>query len=79
VLCTARRPPLVPGHYHLGLEIVSGHERLDGLDRIASLHIIETDISSTGEAPQRTHGYVFAPAEWTVTRTTAGVTVAGRI
>jgi lipopolysaccharide transport system ATP-binding protein len=76
VTCRTKRPPLVPGHYYISLELVAGQERLDALDRIAALHILETDTFATGEIPRREHGYVHAPAEWTVADVTAGVSLA---
>jgi hypothetical protein len=69
------RPPLVPGHYHLSLELVADQERLDALDRIASLHLFEGESCATSEVPRREHGYVHAPAEWTVADVGAGVSV----
>jgi len=79
VQCRVKRPPLVPGHYHLGLEIVAGHERLDALDRVAALHVLERDLYATGETPRRDHGYVWSSADWTVTSVATGPIVsAGR-
>jgi lipopolysaccharide transport system ATP-binding protein len=67
VQCRVHRPPLVPGHYALGLELTAGHERLDALDRVASLHVLEHDLFGTGETPHRDHGYLWSSADWTVT------------
>jgi hypothetical protein len=76
VRCVAERPPLVPGHYYIGLELVAGHERLDTIERVASLHFVEADLFATGETPHRDHGYVASPARWTVEKTHALDTVA---
>jgi lipopolysaccharide transport system ATP-binding protein len=67
VRCRMKALPLVPGHYHLGLELWAGPERLDALERVAALHVLERDLAGTGETPRRDHGYLWPPAEWTVT------------
>jgi lipopolysaccharide transport system ATP-binding protein len=72
VQCRVKRPPLVPGHYALGLELSAGHERLDTLERVATLHVLEHDLFATGETPHRDHGYLWPAAEWTVTPVAAG-------
>jgi hypothetical protein len=70
----------VPGHYQLGLELVAGHERLDGLARVAALQVLDRDLFATGETPRRDHGYVWSAADWTVTTPAAApiVSAAGR-
>jgi lipopolysaccharide transport system ATP-binding protein len=78
VTCIARKPPLVPGHYYISLELVAGHERLDALERITAFHLLETDAFATGEVPKRDHGYLLFPAEWTVTDVGARVTLSSR-
>ncbi len=68
VRCQARIPPLVSGQYHLGVEVGAGRERIDLLERVATLHVVRTDDGATGETPGREHGYLQSPAEWTVVR-----------
>jgi lipopolysaccharide transport system ATP-binding protein len=75
ITCVVARPPLVPGHYHVSLELVAGQERLDTLDRLASIHVLEGEAFRTSEVPGREHGYVHAPAEWAVADIAAGVDV----
>ena len=65
--CRVKGLPLVPGHYHLGLELWAGQERLDALDRVAALHVLERDLHGTGETPRRDHGYLWPSADWSVT------------
>lgn len=74
IRCVAAVPPLVSGQYHIGVEIGSGRERFDVLDRVATLHVVRTDFGSTGETPGREHGYVLSPAEWTVAPVSAEAT-----
>lgn len=65
--CRVSRPPLVPGRYYLGLELVGGQEQIDAADRVATLEILGTDAFGTGEVPRRGDGYVLTPAAWSVT------------
>jgi lipopolysaccharide transport system ATP-binding protein len=76
VSCRAPTPPLVSGQYHIGLELTAGRERLDLLERVATLHVVQTEHGTTGEAPTREHGYLLSPAEWTI-RQAAGTAIAG--
>ncbi|MGE3277339.1 MAG: ABC transporter ATP-binding protein [Vicinamibacterales bacterium] len=64
--CHVPMPPLVSGQYHIGVEAGAGRERLDQIDRAAILHVVQTAHGPTGETPGREHGYILAPAEWTV-------------
>ncbi|MEJ2366776.1 MAG: ABC transporter ATP-binding protein [Acidobacteriota bacterium] len=57
--------PLVPGRYYLSLFFGSSGERMDILDRIASIDVVKTDVYGTGEMPGRGQGYYLADAEWT--------------
>lgn len=66
VRCVAPAPPLVPGHYTIGLVLASGYETVDAIERVATLEIVEADRFATGDVPRRDHGYVLAPSDWTV-------------
>jgi hypothetical protein len=59
----------VSGQYHIGLEVGAGRERLDLLERVATLHVVQTGHGGTGETPGREHGYILAPADWSVVST----------
>ena len=76
VRCAASLPLLVSGQYHIGVELGSGRERIDVLDRVATLHVVRTDLATTGETPGREHGYILSPAEWTVSPLASGVRAA---
>jgi lipopolysaccharide transport system ATP-binding protein len=65
--CRVSRPPLAPGRYSLGLELVGGQEQIDATDRVATLQMLATDAFGTGEMPKRGDGYLLTPAAWTVT------------
>ena len=66
VRCRVHMPPLVSGQYHIGLELGAAGERLDQIDRVAVLHVVQTDHGPTGETPGREHGYILTPADWSV-------------
>jgi lipopolysaccharide transport system ATP-binding protein len=66
VRCVVPAPPLVPGHYTIGLVLASGYETIDAIERVATLEIVEADRFATGDVPRRDHGYVLAPSDWTV-------------
>jgi lipopolysaccharide transport system ATP-binding protein len=69
IRCRVPVPPLVSGQYHIGLEVGAGTERLDLLERVATLHVVQTGHGGTGETPGREHGYILAPADWSVVST----------
>lgn len=66
VRCHVHMPPLVSGQYHIGVEVGAGRERIDLLERVAALHVVQSDHGATGETPGREHGYILSPAAWTV-------------
>jgi len=68
VRCRVPMPPLVSGQYHIGVEVGAGRERVDLVERVATLHVVQTEHGDTGETPGREHGYILSPAEWTVVR-----------
>ncbi len=69
VRCRVHVPPLVSGQYHIGLELGAGRERIDLLERVATLHVVQTGHGDTGETPGREHGYILSPADWSVVST----------
>ncbi len=66
VTCSAAPVPVVPGTYHVGLELIAGRERLDLLERVATLVIVESGNGAGTETPTREHGYISSPARWTI-------------
>lgn len=66
VRCLVHTPPLVSGQYHIGLEVGAGKEPVDLLERVATLHVVQTGDGDAGETPGREHGYILSPADWSV-------------
>src|SRR5690606_24168436 len=66
VRCRVHTPPLVSGQYHIGLEVGAGKELIDRIERVATLHVVQTDHGVSGETPGREHGYILSPADWNV-------------